>query len=122
MTTTIAPEPVRRKGLLAFLDDSVTHFPHDADACKKKVALPLRQQQHQRRRRQQQKDDEEEETPQQQKYQSTAATLSEQLAMQKPRVVVLFFCNPEQTYSIQVRNRILQVLYNFSQCSFIVVF
>ena len=42
--------------------------------------------------------------------QGMATTLSEQLAMQKPRVVLLFFCDPDQTYSVQVRNRILQVL------------
>lgn len=109
-------EPRRRKGLLAFLEDSATLFPHDADACKKKVMLPLRKQQQRRRRQRRSSQDE---TPLQQQQQQqdneeemTPTTLSERLAIQKPCVVILFFCDAQQAYSIQVRNRILQVLYH----------
>ena len=101
---------MRRKGLLAFLDDSAILFPHDADACKKKVNLPLRKQQQRRRRQRRSSDDETQQQDNDEEMTPTA--LSERLALQKPRVVILFFCDAQQAYSIQVRNRILQVLYH----------
>lgn len=94
----------RTKGLLAFLEDSATLFPYDVDTCKKKMLQTPRKQRRQRHRRQQQQ---QEDNP---VVQMMATTLAEQLSIQKPRVVLLFFCDPEQAYSIQVRNRILQVL------------
>lgn len=106
---------MRRKGLLAFLDDNATLFQYDADACKKKITLPLRkQQQGRRQRRRQRRSNKDERALQHQDDDegTTRTTLLEQLAIQKPRVVLLFFCDAQQTYSIQVRNRILQVLYS----------
>ena len=93
----------RRRGLLAFLEDNVTLFPYDADACKKKVAQAVRRRRHRRRR----KEDAGETTA----PPTETSTLSQLLDRQHSyQVIVLFFYSPEQEYSIRVRNRLLTVI------------
>ena len=116
---------VRRKGLLAFLEDSATLFPYDADACKKKVTLPTRTQRGGGRRRRRrgcpptlpQRHGDNGAASQENEGVRVETTLTETLMVQKPRVILFFFCDPEQCYSITVRNWILQVLYSGSNPS-----
>ena len=126
-------QPFRRKGMLAFLEDSVTLFPHDADACKKITACPPRRRRRRRRRRRQRRrgrtsERKDRDTLPGETIPSSSSssmrttttttnttmcvttTLTEIMTNKPPRVVLLFFYDPEQIYSIKVRNRILQLM------------
>jgi hypothetical protein len=100
--------PKSRKGLLAFLDDSATFFPYDADEWKAKLTAKAPKSRRSRRRQRRAAEDPTTETllapP------GETVEFSTVLATEAPQVILLFFYDPQQSHSMRVRNSIVHLL------------
>jgi hypothetical protein len=104
--STRIPSNRYRKGLLAFLDDSADFFPYDADEWKTKLTAKAPKSRRSRRRAAA----EEPTTETLLVPPGETIAFSTVLAAEQPQVILLFFYDPEQSHSVRVRNRIVQLL------------